>query len=289
MNKSLNALGFVFLFACAGLPTAASAQVVIAPSSPFALMGGEPSSSFIGVGLADIDDERARALKLHGDVHGVEITRIEPDSPAAKAGLKTGDVVLEYNGQRVEGIEQFVRFVHETPPGRHVSLVISRDGATQTVSLVTAPSKQFRVMTGEFNMPHFEVPNVNIPNFTMPDVPHIYTGIRSGTLGVEVESLTSGLSQYFGVKNGVLVRAVIKDSPAEKAGIHAGDVITKVNGQEVKSPSDVTAALRSSPDNGPTTVQLTRDHRDMSLNVNVERSGEPFGNRPRSATNRRKI
>ncbi len=76
---------------------------------------GATQTSFIGVNLADIDNERAHALKLR-DVHGVEITRVEDNSPAAKAGLKPGDVVLDYNGQRVEGMEQFGRFVRETPP-----------------------------------------------------------------------------------------------------------------------------------------------------------------------------
>ena len=61
-------------------------------------------------------------------------TRVEEDSPAEKAGLKKGDIVLEYNGQRVEGTEQFIRFVRETPPGRAVRLTIWRSSAIQMVS-----------------------------------------------------------------------------------------------------------------------------------------------------------
>ena len=88
-----------------------------APNQVFFQLAGLTQTSFIGVSLADIEGERARTLKLR-DVHGVEITRIEENSPAAKAGLKVNDVVLEYNGQRVEGMEQFGRFVRETPVGR---------------------------------------------------------------------------------------------------------------------------------------------------------------------------
>ena len=89
--------------------------------------------TYLGVNLAEVNADRARELKLK-EPYGVEITRVEEGSPAEKAGLKAGDVVLEYNGQRVEGMEQFGRLVHETPAGRDVKLLISRGGATQTIS-----------------------------------------------------------------------------------------------------------------------------------------------------------
>ena len=74
--------------------------------------------------------------------HGVEITRLEDDSPASKAGLRVTDVVLEYNGQRVEGIEQFVRLVRETPAGREVKMLISREGGLQTISAVIGSKRK---------------------------------------------------------------------------------------------------------------------------------------------------
>src|ERR1019366_3458031 len=95
---------------------------------PVAVGGG----SYIGVMMQEIDSERAKALKLHEE-GGVEITVVEQDSPAEKAGLKVGDVVLKYNGQRVEGMQQFARMVHETPAGREVKIEISRAGAAQSV------------------------------------------------------------------------------------------------------------------------------------------------------------
>src|SRR5438876_3865841 len=90
-------------------------------------------SSFLGVGVSDIDSERAKALNLKEE-RGVEVKNVDEDSPAAKAGVKVADVVLEYNGQRVEGTEQFVRYVRETPVGRAVKLLISRNGANQTLT-----------------------------------------------------------------------------------------------------------------------------------------------------------
>lgn len=96
-----------------------------APQAAFEVYRLNDGRSFLGVGVKEIDEERAKALKLR-DEYGVEVTNVEEDSPASKAGLKTGDVVLEYNGQRVEGTEQFVRFVRETPTGRTVKLLVSR-------------------------------------------------------------------------------------------------------------------------------------------------------------------
>ena len=97
------------------------------PASAWAGAGGDRprgSGSFLGIGVQEIDSERAKALNLREE-RGVEVTRVEDDSPAAKGGIQTGDVVLEYNGDRVEGVEEFMRMVRETPPGRDVKLSIS--------------------------------------------------------------------------------------------------------------------------------------------------------------------
>ncbi len=114
---------FISLCTCLGLIPAMDGQIP-KPAAPVW------SGSYLGVMLQEIDDERAKALRLSEEA-GVEVTRVEPDSPADKAGVKTGDVALEYNGQHVEGMEQFSRLVHETPPGREAKLVVSRSGATQ--------------------------------------------------------------------------------------------------------------------------------------------------------------
>ena len=90
--------------------------------------------SYLGVGAIDVDEERAKALKLK-DAAGVEIKSVDDDSPAAKAGLKEGDVVLEFNGQKVEGTEQFARLVRETPAGRQVPVAIWRFSASRYVRL----------------------------------------------------------------------------------------------------------------------------------------------------------
>ena len=222
--------------------------------------------TYLGVNLAEIDANRAKELKLKED-YGAEITRVEESSPAEKAGLKPGDVVLEYNGQRVEGMEQFGRMVRETPPGREVKLTISRNGATQTLTALLG-TRKFR-FSGNFP-PGFEV-----PEFHMPDIPQVFTTLRSPMLGVEAESLGPQLAVYFGVKEGVLVRSVLDNTPAQKAGIKAGDVITKVDGMAVTTPSELSSAVRAANGSAKTyNIELTHDHKPVTVSVSVEDRSE---------------
>src|SRR5579871_177021 len=119
-----------FLYAQPGAP--ATPVPPAPPSAQHHILIPLGATSYLGVGVAEIDNDRARALNLK-EAYGVEITHVDQDSPAEKAGLKAGDVVLEYNGQRVEGIEEFQRLVRETPAGRTVRLLIGRGGSTQTL------------------------------------------------------------------------------------------------------------------------------------------------------------
>jgi serine protease Do len=243
-------------------------------------------TSYLGLGAADVDAERAKALKL-SEVRGVELKSIDNDGPAAKAGIKEGDVVLEYNGQRVEGTEQFVRLVRETPPGRQVRLLISRDGNTQTVTLETGTRVSHFVATGEGF--HVDVPIPPVPPVPpmlpdaerwwrgmTPDLPSGNMAWRSGALGIESESLSPQLAQFFGVKEGVLVRSVNKNSPAEKAGIKAGDVIVKIGGSTVQSPRDISRELRSARGKGDISITLVRNQKEMTVTVPLQ---EPSGGR----------
>jgi serine protease Do len=228
----------------------------VASVAPF---GG---GTYLGVSLAEIDDNRAKELKLKED-YGVEITRVEDGSPAEKAGIKAGDVVLEYNGQRVEGMEQFGRMVRETPTGREVKLTISRDGGTQVLSAMLG-SRKVRTFAGNFPQ-GFEMPEIRIP-----DIPQIFTTLRTARLGIEAESLGPQLADFFGVKEGVLVRSVIENTPAQKAGLKAGDVVTKVDGMPVTSPGELSGAVRTASSKKTYSVEFTRDRKIQAVTVMVE-------------------
>lgn len=239
--------------------------------------------SYLGVGFREIDSERAKALKL-SDEHGVEITAVTEGSPAEKAGIKVGDVVLEYNGHRVEGTEQLMRLVRETPPGRQVKLLISRNGATQTITATIGERKgpgfyldpKWQKDMGKLQD---ELRNLKF-RIEMPDIPRAMMSWRSAMLGVEAEALSSQLAEFFGVKEGVLVRSVNKGSAAEKAGIKAGDVIVKVDTEKVSSPSEVTSAIRSVRSKKTFPVTVVRNRQETTLSVTLEESAPVPAPRP---------
>ena len=261
---------FIWQVAISALFTAlpSFAQHTTDPTEPAVFLAQMGGGSFLGVAVQEIDADRAKALHLK-DEHGVEVTRVEDDSPAAKAGMKVGDVALEYNNERVEGTEQFIRLVRETPAGRDVKLLVSRAGSTMTLVAKIGVRKAFAGKGLEGF--RFEMPNPEeFHNIPVPDIPKTYMSWRSGMLGVEAEGVDGQLGQFFGVKEGVLVRAVLKDSVAEKAGIKAGDVVTKVDGTAVSTPNEVTTALRSRRGKSAVPITLTRDHREMTLTVNLE-------------------
>ena len=269
-----------FILACTVVTPNLRAQPELAPEPEvrayrFATVGG--GGSFLGVGIKEIDAARAKELKLREEA-GVEITRVEEESPAAKAGLKVGDAVLQFNGQRVEGMEQFSRFVRETPPGRDVRLTVSRDGNTQTI---TAKVEARKAPTAW----NFEVPRVEP---MIPDMPHNLMMWRSSMLGIEAEPLRGQLADYFGVKQGVLVRSVTKDSAAEKAGLKAGDVILRVNDTKVASPGEITGALRSLEGKNSVTIGLIRDRKEITVSATVE-DGSNDWRGPRVAPRQRAV
>jgi serine protease Do len=105
-------------------------------------------------------------------------------------------------------------------------------------------------------------------NIQIPDIPRSLMSWRSSTLGVEAESIEGQLAQYFGVKEGVLVRSVSKNSAAEKAGIKAGDVIVKVEDSNVATPADISSRIRALRGKTAAFV-VVRDRKDMSLSVAI--------------------
>ena len=254
----------VVLFGSPGYAQTARAPVA---RSATAVIAG--SGSYLGVNLADINSDRAKALKLKEE-YGVEVTMVEDDSPAAKAGLKVGDVVLEYNGERVEGYEQFARLVRETPVGREVKLLVSRNGSNQTLVAKIGSRPGMLLRQGNNTM---VIPSIKTPQIIIPDVPRALLSWSTPMLGIVGESLEGQLADYFGVKEGVLVRSVNKDSAAEKAGIKAGDVIVKVDDTKVTTPSGVSSAIRSLRAKKSFPVTLIRDRKESTVTVTLDTDG----------------
>jgi serine protease Do len=200
--------------------------------------------SFLGVGIQEMES-------------GVQVTRIAPDSPAEKAGIKMGDLVTQYNGQRVEGMDQFSRMVNETPAGRDVKIGIIRNGAPQTI---TAKVASRPVVNGQLIPSPVQQPF----ELRFPDMPQSRMMWHSTMLGIEAEALDAQLAEFFGVKEGVLVRAVTKGLAADRAGIKAGDVIVRVDDAKVATPADISAHLRDARGRSVSVV-VVRDHKEINV------------------------
>jgi serine protease Do len=250
-----------------------SDHVVTRTRSRTVSMGGE--RAWMGVRLSDVTSDKAHELKLPGE-YGAVVEEVEPDSPAAKAGLEKGDVILEFNGERAWSVAELSRMVRETPPGRTVSLQVSRDGQARTVSvkLESHGSEFFSYGSGPSTLWIQPAPEVHIPEVKVPPFNFQFEGPRGGPrLGIEADDLTSQLADYFGVKQGqgVLVREVNSGSPAEKAGLKAGDCIIAVDGKEVASVDDLREALRSeSGEKREHTLTILRDRHEQSVKVELE-------------------
>jgi membrane-associated protease RseP (regulator of RpoE activity) len=226
----------------------------------------------LGIEIDDLTADRAKELGLKEEA-GVEIEAVVPDSPAEKAGLKKGDVVTRYQETRVDSAMQLRRLVRETPAGRTVTLQVFRDGASRNVSVKLAEMEE----DGReiIRRHHIEIPPIDIPDIEIPDIPHF--GMLAGhvRLGAEVESLGEQLAEFFGVKSGggVLVRSVMKGGPGEAAGLKAGDVIVRVDGEAVTDHGDLRTALRDRRGK-ELKLGIVRDKREMALTVAAPKEGE---------------
>lgn len=262
-------IGAILLGAVAACP--ASFAQPAAHSAGIAMQ----SSPYLGVGVVDVDGALAKSLKLKED-RGAEITQIDASGPAGKAGIKVGDVVLDYNGQMVQDSAHLQHLVRETTPGHEVKLSVWRNGAALNLT-ATIENRRMAMIEGE---PWFAVPMPPtapmpamppmppLPNLEM-DIPRVQTAVQNSSLGIMGEPLgdEQQFAEYFGVKDGVLVKAVDSNSPAEHAGIKAGDVIVKVGETRVGSLREFSAALRAVRAKGSYTLTVVRNKKEMPVTV----------------------
>ena len=241
-------------------------------SQPFGIPSEDSgTSSYLGVDIIDITSDRLGALKLKEE-KGVEVTMVDQDAPAGKAGLKEHDVILTLNGTAIESKTQLQRMIHETPPGRVIALGLSRDGQPMTIKVQLADRRNEFALLGPKDKKEFRFempPMPNMPDFDVPNVGVVVVR-SSARSGLMVENLTPQLGEFFGAKNGggVLVRSVERGSRADKAGLRAGDVITRVGDQPVHDTSDFTHALHAHSA-GAVNVGVIRDKKEQTLTITL--------------------
>ncbi len=232
----------------------------------------------LGVTVRDVNDDDAKKGAA-GAARGVVIEQVSDESAAQQAGLKAGDLVVEFDGERVRSAQQFTRLVQETPVGRPVPVVVVRDGQKST--LTVQPRDSWPGSGDELaNRLRYEIPSRIVtprpptpPRAVAPTpapAPFMFS-LRGGTaIGVTVSDMSDQLGEYFGAKDGALVTSVTSDSPAARAGVKAGDVITAINGQEVKVPSDLRRAAQRLSAGAEFTIDVLRDKKKLTLKGKTE-------------------
>jgi membrane-associated protease RseP (regulator of RpoE activity) len=230
--------------------------------------------SYLGVDTRDVTPDRLAPLHLKEE-HGVEVTMVDQDAPAGKSGIKEHDVILSVNGTPVESVEQLRRMIHEIPPGRVVTLGVTRNGQPLTLKAQLSDRKSsFSSSMGPKDF-HFEMPPMpNLQDMDLPvSVVVVHSSMRSGLM---VENLTPQLGEFFGAKGGkgILIRSVEKGSRGEKAGFRAGDVIVRVNEQEVSDTGDFAHVLRSRKKDDKASVTIVRDKKEQTLTLTLAPSGQ---------------
>lgn len=238
-------------------------------AAPVKVFGG----THIGVTLHDLDEDDQKKGKA---TNGVMVESVETDSPAAKAGVKQGDIIVEFDGERVRSSRQLSRLVQETVPGRSVTIAALREG--QRVSLTVQPRDGRAEVYKYFD--RFEFPMVKIAPTPAPgkprSVPFTLFG-STGRLGIGVSELSAQLAEYFGTKDGVLVTSVNDDSIAAKTGVRAGDVITSLDGSSISDAEDLRRRAQRLEAGDEFTLGVVRDKKPLTLKGKLDAPRRPTG------------
>lgn len=210
---------------------------------------------------------------------GVVVQRVRTETPAARAGVKEGDIVTEFDGERTRSAAQFTRLVRETAPNRTVKMTVLRNGASTTMDIAPesrgADAIRFPEITRDIQREFERLPRDFHFDFADPGFP--FSSQRR--LGVTVTALSDQLADYFGVKQGVLVTEVTTGSVAEAAGIKAGDVITTVRGQTVASSADVVKELGQADSGASVEIRVMRNHKEIAVTAKMPERSRAYARR----------
>lgn len=242
---------------------------------------------YLGVDLRDVGQDEVTTLKLN-DTRGAEIIHVDHDGPAGKLGLQKCDVILQMNGVQIKDQEQLRQMLRETPAGKSVTFVISRDGQQQTLTTQLANRQEVERRAWE---QHLVVPDPEMDNGPAPQVGNGFihsdnpsslgkgakahrdflgatTVLSASFTGAQLEVMGPQLAEFFGVEGnaGLLVRSVEANSPAEDAGLRAGDVVIQVNQVPVTTGNEWSKTIHQNRGK-PVVLQVLRDRHEQTMTM----------------------
>jgi serine protease Do len=226
--------------------------------------------SGIGVSVRDLDEADLKREKLPA-LGGAIVEDVQADSPAARAGMKAGDVIVSFDGEKVRSARHLSRLIEETPAGRDVETTVMRAGEKVAMKMAPVATDFFssfqplmRQRFGSADAFRFYAPKIDPGSGFYGN----FVNRRFGWSGVTVQDLTGQLGEYFGAREGVLVTAVEDGSAAKTLGLKAGDVITKIGDYSIRSTADWWRRMTTA--SGEMVVTIVRDKKEMTLKGKIE-------------------
>lgn len=246
----------------------------------------DSDGGYLGVQTKEVTKDNYNQLGL-ASVRGVAIEKVMDNSPAAKAGLKAGDVIIRFENEEVTSVRKLTRMVGEVAPDHEVRIAVLRNGIQQEIMAtlgkrpaaefgngsfgVTAPPlakaeieklKDLSELKGLDGTSEFDIPGGKAKVFR-------WSTNTGRQIGVGVMPLSKQLSTHFGVDSGVLISEVRDGSPAAKAGLKAGDIIVEADGKAVKDNFDLIQVIGEKQE-GDVTLTFVRDGKRQTLSVTPE-------------------
>jgi len=223
---------------------------------------GHQRGGWLGVSIQDITSKLAKKKNLKNE-DGVYVNDVLDDSPADSAGMKEGDVIVEFDGKAIDDAGDLLRAVHKTKPGTKAAIVIIRDNDKKSLTISVGKPRHNSHASGFA--------------FAPPMPPHATLFGSARRWGLQLSELNEQLGEYFGAPNGrgLLVEQVEKKSAGAKAGFKAGDVITKINKNSIEDMRDLSEALEDAQEGDKVSVEVLRKGSNTTLTVEIEDSDDP--------------
>jgi C-terminal processing protease CtpA/Prc len=243
-------------------------------------------NGWLGVFIHEVDVDTQEAGDLETD-DGIIIDDVINDSPAEEAGLEAGDIILKFDGKNVTSSNRLTRWIRRTKPDTEVKLDIIRDDEPLEITVTIGECEQdYQYFFSDDDDYYFHAPDVRIPAIPRIDMPridmpriqvfgddggHYYFSGSRGRIGVQLRSLNQQLGEYFGVTDGegALVEKVLDDSPAEEAGIKAGDVIIAIGGEDVEDVMDVIDEISDYDDGDEVEITVMRNGAEKKFTITI--------------------
>lgn len=291
MLKKLPAFVMLAFSSCAIIYSQKTPEPSKQPAKPAIWNLQFEGGSYLGIETQEITKENFGKFGL-AEVRGVAVEKVVENSPAAAAGIQSGDVIVKFEGENVESVRKLMRLLAEVAPDHQVKLTISRGGSEQEITATLGKREVPAIFGGNFKME-------NLPKMPeMPKTPQVpalppngrsstfiykigdENGLFSGAnrqVGIGVTPLTKQLGEYFGIEGGkgLLINDVRENSPAAKSGLKAGDIIIEADGKAIAGNADLIRAVNSKKE-GDITLTIIRDRNRQTIQVTPEKSKNEF-------------